>query len=675
MMNKYFRAIGAAVAASAALLAQQSAPKADKAAAYYNFSMAHLYSELASAFGNRAEYLNKAIEHYRAAIKADPEAGFLSEELSELYIQSGQIRSAITESEEALRRNPRDLSARRVLGRIFTRMIGDARENKVNEEMLKKALEQYQKIAEQEPNDADTWVMLGRLHKIGQSSSESMKAYEKAIALDAENEDALTGLAMVYADLGDSKRASEMLKKVADKSPNLRTLVTLASTYEQAREYALAAETLKRALGMNPGNPEMKRAYAQNALLADRFEEALEAYKELAEEMPRDVQIQLRLSQIYRQLKNWPEAQQAATRAKELDPRNIEIRYNEVNLLEAQGKPGEAVSLLKSIVDDTARMSYSQGERSNRVVLLERLGVLYRQNDQPREAAETFRQIEQLDSSTGPRAAAQVVETWRQAKDYPKAIEESEAAVKKYPDDRMVRLIRANLLAETGKADQGAAEVKKLLDGKNDRDTYISLAQIYEKGRNYDEMARAIDAADKLSTSNDEKEGILFMRGAMLEKQKKFEAAEAQFRKLLEINPDNSSALNYLGYMLADRNVKVDEALKMIQKALGKEPGNGAYLDSLGWAYFRLSKLDEAEKHLKEAIEKAPKDPTVHDHLGDVYARQGRLKDAVTQWQRSVEEWKANAPADQDSSEVAKVQKKLDGARVKLAREQRSAKP
>ena len=100
--------------------APQEAPaqKTDRAAAYYNFAMAHMYSELAQQYGNRGEYLNKAIEHYRLAIKADPGSPFLSEELSDLYIQSGQIRSAVQEQEEALKVNPRDVHARRILGRV-----------------------------------------------------------------------------------------------------------------------------------------------------------------------------------------------------------------------------------------------------------------------------------------------------------------------------------------------------------------------------------------------------------------------------------------------------------------------------------------------------------------------------------------------------------------------------
>src|SRR5579872_2329439 len=219
----------------------------DKAASYYNYSLGHLYSEMAAASGNRGDYFNKAVESYKAALKADPSASFISEELSDLYIQSGRLREAVTEAEDALKENPSDLNARRLLARIYTRMIGDSQQNRIDENMLHKAIEQYQKIGELDPNDSDTWIMLGRLQKVAQNSVESENAYKKALALDPNNEDALTGLAMVYNDLGDTKSASDLLRRAAEKNPSARTLTALASTYEQMKDYPLAAETLKRA--------------------------------------------------------------------------------------------------------------------------------------------------------------------------------------------------------------------------------------------------------------------------------------------------------------------------------------------------------------------------------------------------------------------------------------------
>src|SRR6267142_255084 len=134
-----------------------AASKPDKASAYYHYSLGHLYAELAGAYSNRADYFNKAIESYREALKEDPSATFITEELSELYIQSGRLREAVTEAEDALKANPNDIAARRVLARIYTRLIGDSQANTVDDEMLRKSIEQYQKITALEPKDTDGW--------------------------------------------------------------------------------------------------------------------------------------------------------------------------------------------------------------------------------------------------------------------------------------------------------------------------------------------------------------------------------------------------------------------------------------------------------------------------------------------------------------------------------------
>jgi tetratricopeptide (TPR) repeat protein len=648
---------------------RQADQKIDRASAYYHYSLGHLYAELAGAYGNKGDYATRAIENYRLAMKSDPRATFVAEELSDFYIQSGRLREGVTEAEKALAQNPDDLNSRRVLGRIYTRLIGDARSNSIDETMLKRAIEQYQKITEKDSRDAEAWLMLGRLQRISQNSVESEKAYKKVLEINPDSEDAMTGLAEVYVGLGDNKTATELLRKVAEKNPSLRSLTTLASAYEQMREYSLAAETLKTALKLAPNNAELKRALAQNLLLADQVEASLALYNELIQQDPKDVQSHLRISQIYRQQRNYAKAREAADKAKALDPNNLEIRYNDVNLLEAEGKDAEAISLMRDIVNSTAKRSYTATERSYRVMLLERLATMYRSNEEYTKAIELFRQVAEVDPDLSARAAAQVIETYRAARDFARAEQEADTAVKKYPNDRTLRLVRSSLLAEVGKGEQAIAEMKKLLDGKNDRETYLSLAQLYDKTKNYEEMAKAIDASEKLAKTKEDRESTHFMRGAMLEKLKKYDAAEGEFRKVLEINPESASAMNYLGYMLADRNIRLPEAHALIKKALEYDPHNGAYLDSLGWVMYRMDKLAEAEELLLRALERAKRDPAIHDHLGDVYSRQGRLKEAIVQWQSALQAWETASRSEVDPAEVAKVQKKLESAKIRLAKE------
>jgi tetratricopeptide (TPR) repeat protein len=122
--------------------------------------------------------------------------------------------------------------------------------------------------------------------------------------------------------------------------------------------------------------------------------------------------------------------------------------------------------------------------------------------------------------------------------------------------------------------------------------------------------------------------------------------------------------------MMADKDTRLPEALKLIQKAVELEPMNGAYLDSLGWVYFKMGEYELAEENLRQAVERDRSDPTVHEHLGDVYEKTGRIRLAAAQWEMSLAQYAKSAAVDVDQSDVAKVQKKLDSARVKLAKQE-----
>jgi Flp pilus assembly protein TadD len=122
--------------------------------------------------------------------------------------------------------------------------------------------------------------------------------------------------------------------------------------------------------------------------------------------------------------------------------------------------------------------------------------------------------------------------------------------------------------------------------------------------------------------------------------------------------------------MLADKGKQLPEALKLIRKAVELEPMNGAYLDSLGWVYFKMGEFELAEVNLRQAVERDQTDPTVHDHLGELYEKTGRFRLAASQWELSLTQFAKSAPVDVEQAEVAKVQKKLELVRIKLARQE-----
>jgi tetratricopeptide (TPR) repeat protein len=230
---------------------------------------------------------------------------------------------------------------------------------------------------------------------------------------------------------------------------------------------------------------------------------------------------------------------------------------------------------------------------------------------------------------------------------------------------------------DMGDADKALADVRAMLKGgansssnPDDREVYITLAQMNARLRRFGDAAQALDKAEQLSSKTDDEEYVWFLRGSNFEREKRYTEAEEQFKKVLASDPEHASALNYLGYMLADQNMKLEEALGYIKRAVDLDPANGAYLDSLGWAYFRLGKYELAEDNLMKASQKIKTDPTVHDHLGDLYQKTGRLKMAATHWERALTEWNRTIAVGVDPADPARVQKKLDSARMKLAREE-----
>jgi tetratricopeptide (TPR) repeat protein len=192
---------------------------------------------------------------------------------------------------------------------------------------------------------------------------------------------------------------------------------------------------------------------------------------------------------------------------------------------------------------------------------------------------------------------------------------------------------------------------------------------MYTRLKRWSDAEEALNKTEQLSTKSEDKENVYFLRGSTYEREKKYDAAEAEFRKILAVNPQNAPTLNYLGYMNADRDVRLEESLNYIKQAVSLEPTNGAYLDSLGWAYFKVGKFDLAEENLTKASLRMESDPTVQDHLGDLYQKTGRLKLAAAHWERAMEEWNKTVPAEVDTDLEASTQKKLSAAKVQLAKE------
>src|SRR5262249_27902407 len=190
------------------------AQKVDQAAAYYHFSLAHMYEEMMAMYG-RSEYASKAIEEYRLAIQNDPSSEYLNASLAELYAKTGRIRDAVTEAQDIIKRDPDNLEAHKLLGRIYLRSLGDLQPGTQSREILTLAIEQYEALARIDAKDPDNHLVLGRLYALdaqakgGKDLSKAEKELKTAINLDPNSEEAVTYLAFIYNDAGETQKAAD----------------------------------------------------------------------------------------------------------------------------------------------------------------------------------------------------------------------------------------------------------------------------------------------------------------------------------------------------------------------------------------------------------------------------------------------------------------------------------
>ncbi len=666
----------ARAADSPAAAGSQSAAKGktpDRAAAYYHFALAHMYEEQVATYG-RSELANKAIEEYRAAIDADPTSAYLTSGLAELYAKTGRIRDAVVEAQDIIKRNPNNLEARRLLGRIYLRSLGDMQAGSGSESVLKLAIEQYEQIVRLQPDSMDDHLLLGRLYRLNNDLQKAESEFKTAVKLQPDSEEAVTTLAYLYNELGDTARATQVLSSVPNAERSAKLYSALGYTYEQQKQFKEAVEAYRHAIEMDRDNLDAIRGLAQNLLNDGQADAALEQYKVIADANPEDAQTYVRIAEIYRKQGKFDLALDNLKKAESMVQDSVEVPYNIAAIYQAQGRYDEAIPIMRELLKKSEKPEgkYSDGEKSNRAVFLERLGTIYRDQGNNQAANEIFREIVALGGDENiERGYQQIIDTWREAKEWQKATDAAKEAVQKLPTSRDLKMVLAAQQADMGEADKALKDVHAMLKGNSeDRQVYIALAQMYTRLRRFSEAEQALDKAEQLSTKTDDKEYVWFLRGSTFEREKRYPEAEEQFKKVLASDPEHASALNYLGYMLADQNMKLEEALGYIKRAVELDPSNGAYLDSLGWAYFRLGKFELAEDNLLKASQKINTDPTVHDHLGDLYQKTGRLKLAATNWERALTEWNRTIAAEVDPADVTRVQRKLDSAKMKLAREE-----
>jgi len=644
-----------------------SAPSG-RADAYYNFTMGHVYEQQYENT-SKAEYATQAIEFYKKAYALDPKSAVIGERLAEMYWKAQRVHDAVAEAQEILKRDPDDVQTRRLLARIYIRSLGDLNANGGQSEIANRAIEQYKEIYRLDPSDTESALWLARLYRLRNEHDKAEDVLRGILKTDPDNESAIEQLTQLLLDEGKSSDAVALLEGLTSRAPSPVLLDLLGDAYTQTKDLAKAEQAYRKAVELDSSELSHWRGLGQTLMAEEKYPDALVVYQKLIDLMPDDGDNYLRIALIYREMHQLDKAEENLLKARQYEPGSLEVMYNEAMLYQAQGRYDDAIRVLADAVTGVKGQSpVLPSRRRSLAILYQELGQIYQQKQNYSAAIYTYEELGHLGDEEDRRARGLIMSAYRDARDLPKALQAGKEAIAKYPSDQGIKTREATLLGENGQIDEAVKMLRAQLKGMEaDRDTYLNIAQVYERGRRYKEAEEAARAAEVLPGQPRDNQAVWFLLGAIYEKQKFFDRAEEQFKKALAVDPNNAPVLNYYGYMLGDLGQRLDEAESFVRRALEGDPFNGAYLDSLGWIYYKQNKLADAEATLRMAVERDAHDPEIHSHLGDVYSKLGRTELAAAEWEKSMVEWRRALPADIETDKIAELEKKLGQSRHRVA--------
>lgn len=484
------------------------ADSASRAKAYLHAALADIYEEEAVNSG-QAEYVTHAIEEYKDALNADPGSTELADALADLYFRTpGHMREAESTARALLKTSPDDVDAHKLLGHIYLRQLSEA-QNSVSSSspsgnVLDQAIAEYEKIISLEPRDVEDRMVLGQLYTVKHQTQKAEEQFKVAQSIDPDSEDVVLNLARFYAENGDLDRSAKIIEAVPESDRTSKMEFALGASYDQLKRTKDAIAAYQRALDIEPGDVRSMAALAQALLNDDQLDAAMKQYRQLADADPDDVGTLIHIGEIQRRQGKYEDALTTIRKAAKKEPDNLEAGYNEGLLLDVLGRYDEAVQVYQHMVDLTshANGAYTNDEKNNRSIFLERLGAIDHEQNKTEDAIAAYQKMIDMGGDSALRGYQGQVDTYRDAKQFDKAVEIARKAVEINPKDNDLKLILASELADAGKVDEGITLAKGLLkntSSDDDRKIWLDLAQMDTR------LHRWKDAEDALDKSEDRK--------------------------------------------------------------------------------------------------------------------------------------------------------------------------
>lgn len=608
---------------------QQLTPRERRALSYAKLLEGQRYYEAVRSGTLPVNYLERAQEAFQKSAEFDPTFAEAHTAVAEIAFLLDDFAKAEQEGQAAVRANPDNYGAHRVLSRVYTFKSG-IQESKIDRAVADKAVTELREVVRVRPRDAEAHALLAEFYLATGREKEGIEALREWATLPASVEgrfyQVVTGRELA-PDAANARLGEILLKagRAAEAVAAIRGAIAIEpdnAAYMQLLSDALEAGgsadqnvigVLRSVVAQNPQNRAaiqmLARAQARGGSINDAAETMRGA---LAALKPGDdqgrVQLQLQLAEIYEEAARYDDA--VAIYEELLKARNIK----DTPLANAR-------------------------DRQFAVEVLATIAGLRQQAGQTQEALATFERMRRLLPASDPTADLQKFEFLRTNGRRAEALEVLRTVRQKMPEDVRLLRIEANTLVELGRVDEGVGLIRaRLKGGEEDYEEYLYISSLLiNAGRGVEAVEAGrkalalVPAADAQRANN-----ALLVISSAQERAGDMKGSEATLQQILAKEPDNATALNNLGYFLVERGERLDEALGMIERAVRKEPGNASYLDSLGWAYFKQGKLNQAERYLSDAARRNPGSAAIQEHLGDLFQRLGQKEKAQSYWRKAL---------------------------------------
>ncbi|MCZ6669997.1 MAG: tetratricopeptide repeat protein [Acidobacteria bacterium] len=587
------------------------------------------------------------------SLRSDPGADSISLEIAEIYILQGEMGRAEKFLGRFLEKHPDSAEAHKILAEAHLRQIGQG--NRYDH--IDSAIDEYLQALRLQTNDVDGTLQLGTLYRNVGRTEEAIRLLVDFRGNDSGSVPINLLLANTLLQIQEKEQAEEILFENLVLDPaNPETVDMLAGLFESEERFDEAIALYEKLVELMEPSHYLQARLGYLNLLAKRFPPAVEFLQQARQMAPLSESILINLSQALEEVGDLPAAADVYEDLLRTAPGNRGFLYHLARLLAQIGRFGEAERMYLQLAADLEGSGIGKEEvAESATICYLQLGSLYLQWKRPKDAVRVFQKAMKYSSGERKDVYLYLSRAYLEAGQFDsfwKILERSEG---RFPDDNSFSLLRGEAFLREGRPGKGIQHLRSLWQGPGvDREVFLRMADMLITQKEFVEAVELLSRGLELFPEDDM---MFFQMGALQERQGSFKKAENSFRQALVVNPENPLVLNYFGYMLVEQGSRLEESLKYIKRAVEIDPYNPAYLDSLGWAYFKLQRLEPARNHLEEASRLSGGDPVIEDHLGDLYFQVGEDRQAITAWNRAL------AAGIEDP---ATLQKKIEEAKRRL---------